>query len=51
MYAPDCAYESITEIFNKIASDGDCSKEINHGTLAPSQKPGKPRGTTQTLEQ
>ena len=51
MYAPDCVYEIITEIFNKIASDGDCSKEINHGTLVPSQKPGKPRGPTQTLDQ
>ena len=51
MYAPDCVYESITEIFNKIASHGDCSKEINHGILVPSQKPGKPREPTQTLEQ
>ena len=28
MYAPDCVYESITKIFNQIASDSDCPKEI-----------------------
>ena len=35
MYAPDCVYEGIAEIFNQIASDGDCPKEINHGILVP----------------
>ena len=44
MYAPNCVYESIAEIFNQIASDGDCSKEINHGILVSLQKSGKPRG-------
>ena len=33
MCAPDCVDESIAEIFNQIASDGDCPKEINHGIL------------------
>ena len=41
MYAPDCVYESIAEIFNQIASDGDCPKEINHEILVLLQKPGK----------
>ena len=49
MYVPDCVYESIAEIFNQIASDGDCPKEINHGILVPSQKPGKPRGPAPNL--
>ena len=49
MYAPDCVYESIAEIFNQIASDGGCTKEINHGILVPIQKPGKPRGPTSNL--
>ena len=44
MYAPNCVYESIAEIFNLIASHGDCPKEINHGILAPLQKSGKPKG-------
>ena len=49
MYAPDCVYQSIAEIFNQIASDGDCPKEINHGILVPLQKPGKPRGPASNL--
>ena len=49
MYAPDCVYDSIAEIFNQIASDGDCPKEINHGILVPLQKPGKPRGPASNL--
>ena len=49
MYAPDCVYESIAEIFNQIASDGDCPKEINHGILVPLQKPGKSRGPASNL--
>ena len=49
MYAPDCVYEGIAEIFNQIASDGDCPKEINHGILVPLQKPGKPRGPASNL--
>ena len=49
MYAPDCVYESIAEIFNQIASDGDCPKEINHGILVPIQKPGKPRRPASNL--
>ena len=49
MYAPDCVYESIAEIFNQIASDSDCPKEINHGILLPLQKPGKPRGPVSNL--
>ena len=44
MYAPDCVYESIAEIFNQFTSDGDCPKEINHGILVPLQKPEKTRG-------
>ena len=28
MCAPDFVYESTAEIFNQIASDGDCPKEI-----------------------
>ena len=42
--------ESIAEIFNQIASDGDCPKEINHGILVPLQKPGKPRGPASKLK-
>ena len=42
MCALDCVDESIAEIFNQIASDGDCPKEINHGILVPLQKPRKP---------
>ena len=49
MYTPDCVYESIAKIFNQIASDGDCPKEINHGILVPLQKPGKPRGPALNL--
>ena len=49
MYAPDCVYESIAEIFNQIASHGDCLKEINHGILVPLQKPGKPRRPASNL--
>ena len=49
MYTPDCVYESIAKIFNQIASDGDCPKEINHGILVPLQKPGKPRGPASNL--
>ena len=49
MYAPDCVFESTAEIFNQIASDGDCPKEINHGILVPLQKPGKPRGPASNL--
>ena len=30
LYAPDYVYESIAEIFNQIASDGDRPNEINH---------------------
>ena len=35
MYASDCVYESIAEIFNQIPSAGDFPKEINHGILIP----------------
>ena len=35
MYALDCIYESTAEIFNQIALEGDCPKEINHGILVP----------------
>ena len=49
MYAPDCVFESIAEFFNLIASHGDCPKEINHGILAPLQKPGKPKGPASVL--
>ena len=34
---------SIAEIFNQIASDSDCPKEINRGILLSLQKLGKPR--------
>ena len=44
MYAPDRVYESVAEIFNLIASHGDCPKEINHGILVPLKKPEKPKG-------
>ena len=50
IYAPDCVYESFAEIFNQIASDGDCLKEINHGILVPLQKPGKPKGPASNLK-
>ena len=46
MYAPGCVYESIAEIFNQIASDSYCLKEINHGILVPLHKPGKQIGPT-----
>ena len=49
MYAPDCVYESVAEIFNLIASHGDFPKEINHGILVPLQKPGKPKGPASNL--
>ena len=49
MYAPDCVYESTAEIFNQIASDRDCPKEINLGILVPLQKSGKPRGPASNL--
>ena len=45
MYAPGSVYESTAEIFNQIASNGDCPKEINHGILVPLEKPGKSRGS------
>ena len=49
MYAPDCVYESIAEIINQIASNGDFPREMNHGILVPLQKPGKPRGPVSNL--
>ena len=49
MYAPDSVNESIAEIFNKIGSDGDCPKKINHEILVPLQKPGKPREPASNL--
>ena len=49
MYAPDCVNESIAEIFNKIGSDGDCPKKINHEILVLLQKPGKPRRPASNL--
>ena len=49
MYAPDCVYESIAEIINQIASNGDFPREMNHGILAPLQKPGKSRGPVLNL--
>ena len=51
MYAPDCVYESIAEIFNQIASDGDCPKEINHGILVPLQNLGNQEDQHQILDQ
>ena len=30
MYAPDCVYESIAEIINQIASNGDFRREMYH---------------------
>ena len=51
MYAPDSVYESITEIFKQISSDGDCPKETNHGIRVLLQKPGKPRGPASNLRQ
>ena len=30
MYAPDCVYESIAEIINQIASNGDFPREMYH---------------------
>ena len=50
MYAPDCVYESIAEIFNQIASDGDCPKEINHGILVPLQNLGNQEDQHQILD-
>ena len=49
MYAPDCVYESIAEIINQIASNGDFPREMNHGILAPLQKPGNSRGPVLNL--
>ena len=49
MYAPDCVYESTAEIINQIAANGDFPREMNHGILAPLQKPGKSRGPVLNL--
>ena len=48
-YAPNEVHAHIAEIFNHLASEGDCPKEINHGILVPLQKPGKPRGPVSNL--
>ena len=49
MYAPDCVYESIAEIINQIASNGEFPREMNHGILAPLQKTGNSRGPVLNL--
>ena len=48
-YAPDMILQHITDIFNQIASNSECPKEINHGILIPLQKPGKLRGPVVNL--
>ena len=51
MYASDCVYESIAEIFNQIPSAGDFPKEINHGILIPLQNLGNQEDQHQTADQ
>ena len=48
-YAPNELHNQITTIFNKIASQGDCTIKINHGILVPIQKPGKAKGPPSNL--
>ena len=42
-YAPDEILQHITDIFNQIASNGECPTEINHSIHIPLQKLGKLR--------
>ena len=48
-YAPEIVFEHIANIFNRLASNNECPKEINHGILIPLQKPGKARGPISNL--
>ena len=50
MYAPDCVYESIAEIFNQIASNGNFSRDINHGILVHCKNLGNQEDQHQTLD-
>ena len=47
--SPREIFQHIDDIYNNLASSGDCPAEINHGILVPLQKPGKPRGPVSNL--
>ena len=48
-HAPEEVYQLIADIYNRIAMEGFCPKEINNGILIPLQKPGKPKGPVTSL--
>ena len=48
-YGPTSVYDSIADIFNTLATTGECPKEVKEGLLLPLQKPGKAKGPPSNL--
>ena len=49
-YSPEVVYEKIAAIYNNIAATGKHPNEMTHGILRAPQKPGKPKGPKESIQ-